>query len=287
VTRRSALFSGLAVLLVLLCGQVVGVWNARPPTDVASVSSLGPRDTAPPTAPNAPPAPSPEPDPTAGPGRTGGGTKPPPRKRRGKQTRAQQLAALGVQRSTGGRGVVLTFDDGPHPAYTPQILALLRKHRVKATFCLVGTQVRRYPRLVAQIAREGHTLCNHSWHHELYLGREPAGTIRQNLARTSAEIRRAVPGARIPYYRQPGGLWTASVVRAARELGMASLDWSVDPVDWKKPPARAIVARVRGQVKHGSVILLHDAGGEREGPVAACRTLVPELRRRFGVTVLR
>ena len=66
--------------------------------------------------------------------------------------------------------VALTFDDGPDPTYTPQVLALLRPYRVKATFCVVGENAQAHPDLVRQIVADGHTLCNHSWHHDVLLG---------------------------------------------------------------------------------------------------------------------
>ncbi|HEU5109350.1 MAG TPA: polysaccharide deacetylase family protein [Micromonosporaceae bacterium] len=194
---------------------------------------------------------------------------------------------MGVKRVTGGRGVALTFDDGPHPHYTPQVLDILRENRVKAVFCLVGTEVRRHPELVVRIAREGHTLCNHSWHHELNLGSWSLTGIRQNLDRTNAEIRHAVPGAKIPYYRQPGGRWTPAVARVSRALGMTPLGWSVDPLDWRDASAPAVRARVLAQSKPGSIVLLHDAGGERAHTIVACRSLVPALKRRFYLVQLR
>lgn len=280
------MLSGLAVLLVLLGGQVIGTWHARPPADVANVSNAQARATTPPPVGDPVPGPAGSP-PSAGPGELGPGSPRPSVEPTRRPSRAQALAAMGVKRVTGSRRVALTFDDGPHPHHTAQVLALLRQHRVKAVFCLVGTEVRRYPQLVAQIAREGHTLCNHSWHHELELGKWPAAKIRDNLERTSLEIRRAVPNARIPYFRQPGGLWTPAVVKAAREQRMTPLDWTVDPADWKKPPAKAITSRVIAQAKPGSVVLLHDAGGDRAGTVTACRTIIPTLKQRFGLVQLR
>jgi peptidoglycan/xylan/chitin deacetylase (PgdA/CDA1 family) len=186
----------------------------------------------------------------------------------------------------GGKNVALTFDDGPSP-YTPQLLDQLRAQHVKATFCLVGTQVQKYPQLVARIVREGHTLCNHSWHHELDLGKRPIATIQANLARTNAAIRRAVPGAVIRYYRQPGGEWTPNVVAVAKSFGMTPLGWSVDPSDWRKPPAGAITARVLHGTHGGAIVLMHDGGGDRTGTMAACRTIIPTLKKRYHLVLLR
>jgi peptidoglycan/xylan/chitin deacetylase (PgdA/CDA1 family) len=135
----------------------------------------------------------------------------------------------GTHRTTGADYVALTFDDGPDPQWTPEVLALLRKHRVKATFCVVGQLVEAFPELVREIAEAGHTLCNHSWDHDFGLGSRSRTEIRENLERTNAAIHRAAPGTRISYYRQPGGFWTDRVVEVAAELGMSSLHWAVDP----------------------------------------------------------
>lgn len=194
---------------------------------------------------------------------------------------------MGVSLVTGNQGIALTFDDGPHPLYTPKILATLRANHVHAIFCVIGTEVRKYPHLVAQIAREGHTLCNHSWHHEFDLGSQPVIKIRANLERTNNEIRHAAPGAAINYFRQPGGMWTRAGVRVARSLGMISLGWTVDPSDWEKPASKTIKSRVISQAYPGAVILMHDGGGDRSHTVTACRTLIPALKQRYRVIQLR
>ncbi|MEW2376976.1 polysaccharide deacetylase family protein [Micromonospora sp. NPDC047812] len=193
----------------------------------------------------------------------------------------------GLRRTTGVRTVALTFDDGPSPAWTPKVLDRLRAARVTATFCVVGTQARRHPELVRRIVREGHQLCNHSWNHDLDLGRRPVDEIRRDLVRTNAAIRAAVPGVKVPFYRQPGGRWTREVVTVAGQLGMRSLHWNVDPQDWGKPTAATIVKRVRAATRPGSVVLLHDGGGNRAATLAACPRLITDLKRRFGVARLR
>lgn len=187
----------------------------------------------------------------------------------------------GSRISTGVREVALTFDDGPDPGYTPQVLDLLAKYRVKATFCLVGQQAAAHPELVRAIADAGHTLCNHSWSHDIALGARSRTAIRTDLARTNTAIRAAVPGARIVYFRQPGGNWTNSVVATAWELGMTSLHWTVDPRDWTRPGAGSIASTVTGGVGAGAIVLMHDAGGDRQQTVAALRTILPNLLRRF------
>ena len=109
--------------------------------------------------------------------------------------------------TSGGRSVSLTFDDGPDPVSTPRLLAVLRQHDVKAVFCLWGDHVEAHPEIARQIAADGHTLGNHTMHHEDMSTWSPEAieAIEADLVETNRVIRRAVPGARIPYFRAPYG----------------------------------------------------------------------------------
>jgi peptidoglycan-N-acetylglucosamine deacetylase len=200
---------------------------------------------------------------------------------------------FGTQRITGGSYAALTFDDGPDPRWTPQVLDLLRTYGVRATFCVVGHAVEAYPDLVRAIADDGHTLCNHSWRHDMALGQRSRDEIRQDLQRTTAAIQAAAPGTPVSYYRQPGGYWTARVVEIAAELGMTSLHWDVDPRDWSKPGVDTIVARVTTQTRPGSIVLLHDGDGDPHGEtgdrhqtVEALAQILPELTGRLTLDAL-
>ncbi|MEV1143873.1 polysaccharide deacetylase family protein [Micromonospora sp. NPDC049799] len=191
--------------------------------------------------------------------------------------------AYGAHTTTGTATVALTFDDGPNPHYTPQVLTVLRQYDVKATFCVVGENAQNHPDLIRAIVADGHTLCNHTWNHDVRLGARSADRIRADLLRTSDAIRAAAPGAPISYYRQPGGAWTRTVVSVAEELGMVPLHWNVDPSDWQAPGAGRIAATVVTGVVPGSVVLLHDAGGDRQGTVDALHRILPDLTSRFQV----
>ncbi|SBT50405.1 polysaccharide deacetylase family protein [Micromonospora auratinigra] len=258
-------------VLVLAVGLALFLAGCGEPGKSPPRAATGPVVSATP----APPKPTPKPRPS----RT---TPPKPQLRPLPKT-----LPAGLHRHSGDRGVALTFDDGPNPRWTPQILDQLKAAHVTATFCLVGQEARRYPHLVARIVREGHQLCNHSWRHDLNLGRRPVAQIRADLLRTNQAIRAAVPNAKIAWFRQPGGRWTAEEVTVAGQLGMRPLHWSVDPQDWDRPPAASIVKRVESAVHPGSVVLMHDAGGDRSQTMAACRTLIPDLRRRYGISRLR
>ncbi|MEV6597005.1 polysaccharide deacetylase family protein [Actinoplanes sp. NPDC051346] len=189
-------------------------------------------------------------------------------------------------RTTGTKTVALTFDDGPDPVQTPRILALLKEHEVTAMFCLVGDQVRKHPEIVRDIAAAGHALCNHSWNHSLTLGRDTPEQIRKDLVRTNDAIRAAVPDAKIPYFRAPGGNFTKRLVETAYAEGMTSLYWEVDPRDWEHDPQETneshvekIVNGVADNVRPGSIVLSHDFG--QPATIEAYETLLPWLREKF------
>jgi peptidoglycan-N-acetylglucosamine deacetylase len=185
---------------------------------------------------------------------------------------------MGTRDRTGDGSVALTFDDGPSPEWTPRVLDLLRKQGVKATFCVIGAYAEAYPELVADIAREGHTLCNHSWFHEFDLGSWSEEEIRANLRRTNDAILRAAPGAEVAYFRQPGGKWTNRVVAVAAELGMESLHWTVDPSDWDGASTTAKIRdRLLGATGPGSVVLLHDGASNQAAMYGALPRVFAEF----------
>ena len=175
-----------------------------------------------------------------------------------------------------GNVVSLTFDDGPDPEDTPRLLQVLRRHDVKAVFCLWGDFVVEHPQLVRRIAAAGHTLCNHSLHHTDLSTLSPQ-QIRGDLAATSALIRQTVPGARIPYFRAPYGSWGESPAIAA-DLGMQPLGWRLAIEDWTPPGTDVLVQRLREGITPGAVVLLHDGGGDRSQTVEAVDRIIPELR---------
>jgi endo-1,4-beta-xylanase len=175
-----------------------------------------------------------------------------------------------------GKVVSLTFDDGPDREDTPRLLAVLRRHNVKAVFCLWGDHVRQYPNLVRRIARDGHTLCNHTMRHD-DLSQKSQRAIRADLLATNELIRRVVPKARIPYFRAPYGSWGASN-RVAAQLGMQPLGWTFAVEDWEEPGAEVLLDRLRDRLEPRSIVLLHDGGGDRSGTVEAVDEFIPELK---------
>lgn len=180
---------------------------------------------------------------------------------------------------TGSNSVALTFDDGPDPAWTPKVLEVLRASGVKATFCLIGQNANSFPDLVRAIVADGHTLCNHSWNHNLALGQLGRAAIQADLVRAGAAIQAAVPTTPIRYFRAPGGNWTAALVAVSNALGMTPLSWTVDPRDWTRPPVASIVRTITSSCRTGAIFLLHDGGGNRSNTVEAVRRFLPVLVR--------
>lgn len=186
-----------------------------------------------------------------------------------------------VRRVSGaGRAVALTFDDGPREPYTSQILDILADQGIKATFFLVGENIRRYPEVTRRIAREGHAIGNHSWSHRSLAG-VSWEIARQEIARTDALIRQ-ITGRRPFLFRPPygalGSLLAGPGGVVARQRHLLVL-WSVEVADWStRSPLRVAVGTLR-RISPGSIVLLHDGGGPRGHVVTATRWMAGHLAR--------
>ncbi|WP_340374392.1 polysaccharide deacetylase family protein [Streptomyces sp. SS7] len=174
-----------------------------------------------------------------------------------------------------GRSMVLTFDDGPDPRYTPQILDTLARYDVRAMFFVCGEMAVDHQDLLARMADEGHVVGNHTWSHPL-LTTLSRRRIRSEMTRTSEVIETGY-GERPRWFRAPYGAWNRAAFQLGSELGMEPLAWTVDTLDWTTPGTRSIVHRVEEGAGPGVVILSHDAGGDRSQSVKALRRYLPRL----------
>ncbi|MFG2026647.1 polysaccharide deacetylase family protein [Streptomyces sp. NPDC048825] len=176
-----------------------------------------------------------------------------------------------------GRGptMVLTFDDGPDPRYTPHVLRTLKAHDVRAMFFVCGSMVVEHKDMLREMADEGHIVGNHTWSHPLLTGLGRSA-IRSEMERTS-EIIEKTYGERPGWFRAPYGAWNRAVFEFGAELGMEPLAWTVDTLDWKEPGARTIERRVMKGAAPGVVVLAHDAGGDRSQSIRALRDYLPRL----------
>ncbi|MET8570992.1 polysaccharide deacetylase family protein [Streptomyces sp. NPDC004783] len=179
-------------------------------------------------------------------------------------------------RMTGrGRLMMLTFDDGPDPRYTPDILDTLAKYDVRATFFVCGEMADYNRGLLARMADEGHVVGNHTWSHPL-LTKLTRRRIRTEMERTS-EIIEKTYGEPPRWFRAPYGAWNRAAFQLGAELGMEPLAWTVDTLDWTTPGTATIVGRVEDGAAPGVVVLSHDAGGDRSQSVRALRSYLPQL----------
>ncbi|MEV5884286.1 polysaccharide deacetylase family protein [Streptomyces sp. NPDC052020] len=174
-----------------------------------------------------------------------------------------------------GRAMVLTFDDGPDPRYTPDILDTLAEYEVRAMFFVCGEMADGNRDLLARMADEGHVVGNHTWSHPL-LTRLTRRRIRWEMETTCDVIEEAY-GERPLWFRAPYGAWNRAAFQLGAELGMEPLGWTVDTLDWTTPGARTIVDRVEDGAAPGVVVLSHDAGGDRSQSVTALRRYLPYL----------
>ncbi|SDJ45776.1 polysaccharide deacetylase family protein [Salimicrobium halophilum] len=158
-----------------------------------------------------------------------------------------------MKKNPEGRQVALTFDDGPHPEYTPEILELLDEYNQTATFFLLGSRVDFYPELVGDIAESDHEIGNHTWNHK-DLTTLTEEEIRKEITDTGQAIE-TITGEAPTYFRPPYGAENTKVRRAA---GLPSILWTLDTKDWKLSSSEAIATRVQKKIEDGSVILWHD-----------------------------
>jgi len=173
--------------------------------------------------------------------------------------------------------IALTIDDGPDPLWTPQILDLLRRNGVRATFSLIGRQAHAYPTLVKRIIAEGHGVCNHSMTHPQPFSARSAAAVHQEIADAQSAIVDA-GGVAPVLFRAPGGDWSAGVLSAVAGLALVPLGWDVDPRDWSRPGTATVTSRLLA-ARPGDILLCHDGGGDRAQTVESLRTVLPTLNR--------
>ncbi|MER5935194.1 polysaccharide deacetylase family protein [Streptomyces sp. NPDC002054] len=174
-----------------------------------------------------------------------------------------------------GRSMVLTFDDGPDPRYTPGILDTLAQYRARAMFFVCGEMATVHRDLVRRMDAEGHVIGNHTWTHPL-IPRLSRPALAAEISRTSDVVQQTV-GRPPVWFRAPYGAWNRAAFEIGAELGMEPLAWTVDTLDWKEPGTGTIISRVLKGAGPGVIVLSHDAGGDRAQSVAALRAYLPQL----------
>lgn len=171
--------------------------------------------------------------------------------------------------------IALTIDDGPDPRWTPQVLALLDRHGLKATFFLVGYRVRTHPGLARRIVAAGHSVGNHTYNHRIPFTGLSAAQIDAEIGNGQTAILEET-GYSPRLARTPGGAYDTTILAKIAEHGLIPVNWDVDPKDWSRPGTATIEARLLA-TRPGDILLCHDGGGDRSQTVAALADAIPAL----------
>ncbi len=185
------------------------------------------------------------------------------------ENRAERVPT-GKERETEQKKIALTFDDGPHPYYTEQLLDGLRERGVKATFFVTGEHAKLHPEVIARMNEEGHLIGNHTYSH-MQLSNKNRDAFREELIRTN-EVIKEITGEDVLYVRPPYGTWDKNF---ETELNMFPVLWTVDPLDWCSSNVAGITSKVVDQVEENDIILMHDY---YDSTVTAALNIIDQLQ---------
>lgn len=177
---------------------------------------------------------------------------------------------------TARKWIALTFDDGPSPRYTPQILHVLAEHHARATFFVIGEEAKKFPWLVAETFRQGHEIGNHTQSHP-----KLRSVTEGEITDCDRELQ-SINGSTPSYWRPPGGNLSEYFLTLARRTHhtIVMWTWDVDSRDWAKPGVEKIVQTVVSHTDPGDIILFHDGGGRRGQTVEALRIILTVLEKK-------
>ncbi len=171
--------------------------------------------------------------------------------------------------------IALTFDDGPHPRYTPKILDILDEYGIKATFFVIGVNADHYPNAMESVIRRGHEIGNHTYSHP-HVSCLDSQTLRQEVEKCESTIY-GLTDYKTKLFRPPEGLIDADVRQVLRNLDYKVILWDIDTKDWANTPPEAIAENVIKQVSSGDIILMHDYIAHDSPTPEALRLFIPVL----------
>jgi len=176
--------------------------------------------------------------------------------------------------------VALTFDDGPDPRFTPQILDLLAEHDVQATFFVTGARAEAYPELLQRIVNEGHIVGNHTYGHPNLVEATDMDVLEAEVQRTE-DIINSLVGYRTKLFRAPYGFLYDELLEQLGEMDYTVVGWSVDSLDWQADTPEEIAYNVISNIHPGAIVLMHDGAGDtgdRTNTIEALGQIIPNLK---------
>lgn len=153
--------------------------------------------------------------------------------------------------------IALTFDDGPHPEFTPKILGLLAEHKAKATFFCIGREIEKHPAIFKAIIDAGHTVGNHTYSHSKSFGFFNTEKVIQELQKTNAIVQE-LSGKQMNLYRPAFAVTNPSIEKAVKKLKLDSIGWNVRSLDTTPISNKMVLKRITSKVTKGDIVLLHD-----------------------------
>ncbi len=174
--------------------------------------------------------------------------------------------------------ISLTFDDGPDPIYTPQILKILEENQVKSTFFTVGKQIVRFPEVARMMAESGQEIANHTYSHP-YLDHISSDLLKSELEKADETIQQYT-NTKPKLFRPPGGFYNNEIIKIAKEKGYKIIlwSWTQQTRDWVNPGTEYIIKKVLSNAKNGDIVIFHDCGGDRSQTVNALEPIILGLK---------
>ncbi|MEH2278771.1 MAG: polysaccharide deacetylase family protein [Nostoc sp.] len=188
-----------------------------------------------------------------------------------------QGAIIAAAKLTQGEKVIaLTFDDGPWPQSTEQVLNILKSNNIKGTFFVVGQNLKNYPEIGKQIVAQGHVIANHTWHHWYHFFNQQAAAYEIDH---TTDLISQVTGAKTNLFRPPGGIMHNGLAAYAKGQKYTVVMWSADSTDYKLPAVPKLINNVIKDSKPGGIVLMHDGGGNRSRTVQALPEIISYFRK--------
>ncbi|MDV2682870.1 polysaccharide deacetylase family protein [Alkalihalophilus lindianensis] len=185
-----------------------------------------------------------------------------------------------LQGPTDQNRIALTFDDGPDPRFTEEVLDVLNQYNVPATFFLMGSRAIAYPEIVERMNNEGHVIGNHTYFHPNLVKEGDIATLEREVTRTE-DVLKDIIGYQTSLFRAPYGFLYNELVEKLAEMQYSVIGWSVDSLDWQEDPPEVIASKVIDNVQPGAIILMHDGAdwdGDRTNTIESLKQIIPSLQ---------